>query len=66
MKSKELRELSDAELVAKLDQAHQELFNLRFQRATRQLQNYARCEQVRRDVARVNTIMRERELGITA
>ncbi len=61
--TKELRELSDAELQAKLNEAHEELFNLRFQAATRQLQNYARLGQVRRQIARIETILRERQLG---
>lgn len=64
MKAKELRGLSDAELRERLDEAHRELFNLRFQRAARQLQNYARYGQVRRDIARLETILRERQLGI--
>lgn len=63
-KSSELRELSDAELVAKLNEAQRELFNLRFQHHTRQLANYKRLEQARHDLARIKTIIRERELGI--
>ncbi len=66
VKAKELRELSDAELQAKVDEAHEELRNLRFQTAVRQLQNYARHGQVRRDIARIETILRERQLGIRA
>ncbi len=62
--TKELRELSEAELQAKLNEAHEELFNLRFQAATRQLQNYARHGQVRRQIARIETILRERQLGV--
>ena len=62
MKPKELRELSDADLQTRLDQAHEELFNLRFQGATRQLQNTSRSEQVRKDIARIETILRERQL----
>ncbi len=64
MKAKELRDLSDAELETRLGEAHQELFNLRFQKATRQLQNYARLGQVRRQIARIETILRERQLGV--
>ncbi len=63
-KSRELRELSDAELISKLNEAHRELFNLRFQHFTRQLANYKRLEQARHDLARIKTILRERELGI--
>jgi large subunit ribosomal protein L29 len=48
--------------VRRLDELQQELFNLRFQLTTRQLENYMRLEAVRRDIARVRTIMREREL----
>lgn len=62
MKPKELRELSEDELRAKLEEAHKELFNLRFQLASRQLTNYRRLTQVRRDIARIKTILREREL----
>ena len=63
-KGSELRELSDVELVNKLNDAHRELFNLRFQHFTRQLANYKRLEQVRHDIARIKTILRERELQI--
>jgi large subunit ribosomal protein L29 len=62
MKSSEARDLSQAELARRLDEAHQELFNLRFQYATGQLKNTARLGQVRREVARLSTIMRERAL----
>ncbi len=64
MKAQELRELSDAELQARLAGAHEELFNLRFQKATRQLQNTARFAEVRKDIARIETILHERQLGI--
>ncbi len=63
MKTKELRPLTDAELANKLDDAHQELFNLRFQKVTGQLSNPARQGQVRKDIARIKTILRERELA---
>jgi large subunit ribosomal protein L29 len=66
MKVQELRELNDDELRARLSQAHEELFNLRFQKATRQLQNTARYGDVRTDIARILTILRERELSQTA
>ncbi|GAA0524672.1 50S ribosomal protein L29 [Saccharopolyspora subtropica] len=61
----ELRELSDEELVQRLKEAKEELFNLRFQMATGQLQNNQRLRTVRKDIARIYTIMRERELGLT-
>ena len=60
----ELRELGDEELVAGLRDAKEELFNLRFQVATGQLDNNRRLQTVRRDIARIYTVMRERELGI--
>jgi large subunit ribosomal protein L29 len=58
-----LRDLNDAELIEKLGDTKQELFNLRFQHATGQLDNTARLSQVRKDVARVNTELREREIA---
>jgi len=58
----ELREMVDEELVNRLTEAKQELFNLRFQHVTGQLDNYARLPQVKREVARINTILREREI----
>ena len=61
----ELRNLADDELVAKLREAKEELFNLRFQAATGQLESHGRLRAVRKDIARIYTIMRERELGIT-
>ena len=61
----ELRNLDDAELTTKLREAKEELFNLRFQGATGQLENHGRLRAVRKDIARIYTIMRERELGIT-
>jgi len=60
----ELRKHEDARLVEELRSAKEELFNLRFQSATGQLENHARLRAVRRDIARIYTIMRERELGI--
>jgi large subunit ribosomal protein L29 len=59
----ELRELSEDELETRLAETKEELFNLRFQNATGQLDNYRRLAQLRRDVARLNTIIRERELA---
>ena len=58
----ELRNMTDAELNQRLQEAYQELFNLRFRKATKQLDNTARIRVVRRDIARIKTIMREREL----
>lgn len=59
-----LRDLNDAELFERLAQSKEELFNLRFQSVTGQLDNTARIRQVRKDIARCKTVMRERELGI--
>jgi large subunit ribosomal protein L29 len=61
----ELRELPEDELVTRLREAKEELFNLRFQVATGQLDNNKRLQTVRRDIARIYTIMRERELGLS-
>jgi large subunit ribosomal protein L29 len=59
----QVRELADAELETRLAEAKQELFNLRFQNVTGQLDNSARIGQVRRDVARIETILRQREIA---
>jgi large subunit ribosomal protein L29 len=64
-KTAELRELDDEGLLGKLREAKEELFNLRFQAATGQLESHGRLRHVRRDIARIYTILRERELGIT-
>jgi large subunit ribosomal protein L29 len=61
----ETRELNDEELVSRLREAKEELFNLRFQAATGQLDNNRRLRVVRHDIARIYTVMRERELGIS-
>ena len=61
--AQELRELNDAELIQRLAEAKEEHFNLRFQSATGQLDNSSRLGQVRRDVARLNTLLREREIA---
>ena len=66
IKASELRELGDEELVGKLREAKEELFNLRFQAATGQLENHGRLKAVRKDIARIYTLMRERELGIVS
>ena len=60
-----LRAISTDELGIKLREAKEELFNLRFQGATGQLENHGRLRAVRKDIARIYTILRERELGIT-
>jgi large subunit ribosomal protein L29 len=62
VKSADLRDLSYEELKTKLAEAKQELFNLRFQVATNQLDNTARIETVRHEVARIATVMREQEI----
>ena len=61
----ELRELTNEELVLRVREAKEELFNLRFQMATGQLDNNRRLRTVRHDIARIYTIMRERELGLS-
>ena len=63
-KASELRELGDEELLAKLREAKEELFNLRFQAATGQLESHGRLRTVKKDIARIYTVVRERELGI--
>ena len=65
VKPSELRELSEEELVTKLREAKAELFNLRVQGATGQLDNNRRLQVIRREIARIYTIMRERELGLS-
>lgn len=62
-KAAELRELNDAELVQRLAEAKEEQFNLRFQYATGQLDNTARLKEMRREVARLQTLLREREIA---
>jgi large subunit ribosomal protein L29 len=61
-KAAELRELPDDELVARMESAKEELFNLRFQLATGQLDNHARLRDLRHDVARIATVLRERDI----
>ncbi len=65
-KPAELRDLEADDLETRLREAKEELFNLRFQAATGQLENHGRLRAVRRDIARIYTLMRERELGITS
>jgi large subunit ribosomal protein L29 len=61
----ELRNIDTEDLVTKLREAKEELFNLRFQSATGQLESHGRLRAVKKDIARIYTVMRERELGIT-
>jgi large subunit ribosomal protein L29 len=63
-KAAELRELPDDELLARIDGAKEELFNLRFQLATGQLDNPTRIREVRHEVARIATVLREREIDL--
>jgi len=63
-KAAELRDLPDDELVVRMEAAKEELFNLRFQLATGQLDNPARMKQVRHDVARIATVLRERQIEL--
>jgi len=65
-KAAELREISDEELTTRLREAKAELFNLRVQAATGQLENHGRLQVIRREIARIYTIMRERELGLSS
>jgi large subunit ribosomal protein L29 len=60
----ELDEMTDIDIEAKLREAKEELFNLRFQAATGQLESHGRLRTVKKDIARIYTVVRERELGI--
>ena len=62
----ELRELTDGELTERLRESKEELFNLRFQMATGQLNNNRRLRTVRQQIARIYTVLRERELGLAS
>jgi large subunit ribosomal protein L29 len=64
VKAHELHELSNVDLETKLREAKEELFNLRFQSATGQLESHGRLRAVKREIARIYTVVRERELGI--
>ena len=64
MKVDEIRALNASELIKQLEASHQELFNLRFRLATRQLVNHREIPRVKKEIARLETIIRERELGI--
>ena len=63
MKANEIRALNNEELLTKLKEAHEELFNLRFRLATRQLGNHREIPRVKKRIARIKTILRERELA---
>src|SRR3954466_15561508 len=65
-KAHELDEMTDVDLETRLGEAKEELFNLRFQSATGQLESHGRLRAVKRDIARIYTVIRERELGIRA
>jgi len=65
LKIEEIRVLSNEELAKQLEEAHRELFDLRFRLATRQLVNHREIPRVKKKIARIKTIIRERELGIT-
>ena len=64
MKIEEIRVLSNEELAKQLEEAYQELFNLRFRLTTRQLVNHREIPRAQKTIARIKTIMKERELGI--
>ena len=64
MKAEEIRVLNSDELVKQLEAARKELFDLRFRLATRQLVNHREIRRVKKNIARLKTIMKERELGI--
>lgn len=63
MKISDIQNMSDQELATKLDEKHRELFDLRFKAATRQLKNHRQIPQIRKDIARLETIKRQRELS---
>ena len=66
LKAHELDELNSVDLESKLRECKEELFNLRFQAATGQLESHGRLNTVKKDIARIYTVVRERELGIRA
>ncbi len=63
MRSDEIRKLSDEELTKRLEEAHHEVFNLRFRAAINQLTDYSQMRRAKRNIARIKTIIRERKLG---
>ena len=64
MKANEIRELTTAEIEQKVKSLNEELFNLRFQLATGQLENTVRIREVKKSIARLKTVIREREIGV--
>ena len=66
MKINEIRDLSSQEIVDKIKDLKEELFNLRFQNATNQLDNPIRIAAVKKDIARLKTVLKEQELGLNA
>ena len=64
MKTKEIRDLNTDDLKKQIEETHQELFNLRFRLATKQLVNHREVRRVKRNIARLETILKERALGI--
>lgn len=62
MQAKDIRELKDSEISEKLEEAYEELWNLRFKHATNQLTNTSEIRRVRKDIARLKTVQREREI----
>ena len=64
MTNQEIRKLTNEEIIAKIDECKEELFNLRFQLAVGQLENGKALTNARKDIARIYTVLRERELGI--
>jgi large subunit ribosomal protein L29 len=64
LKTKEIRALNDKELKKQLEAAHKELFELRFKAATKQLKNHREIPRLKKNIARLKTLIRERELGI--
>ncbi len=63
MNGNEIRGMNSTELTKRLDDSYRELFNLRFRLATRQLANYREISKVKKDIARIKTVLRERELA---
>ena len=66
MELKKMREMTEVELTAELEKMKKELFNLRFQHATGQLENPVKMRELKKDIARVKTIIREKELKVQA
>jgi large subunit ribosomal protein L29 len=64
LKLKEFRDLSNTDLTKQLEESHQELFNLRFRLTTKQLVNHREVRRVKKKIARLMTLLKERELGI--